>query len=118
MPALRGMAPTRRRIADAIEGAAGVVGAHDVRQQREGAVVELHAHALERAEGLGDLEQLEDHRLVVAQHLTAGDAEQQGVADLAGSPGDGDAYGILHGGRPYDAAPPGSQTMSLKPFRG
>ena len=70
----------------------GVVGAHDVGEQREGAVVEFHAHAFEGAERRGDLEQLQGDRGVGSEHRAGGDAEQQAVADLAGSPGDGDAY--------------------------
>ena len=64
-------------------------------EQREGAVVELHHHALERLLRLlvGDLEQLQDDRLVLAEHLAGRDAKQQGVADLAGGAGDGDANG-------------------------
>ena len=42
-----------------------------------------------------DLEQLQDDRLVGAEHLAGGDAEQEGVADLAGGAGDRDAEGAL-----------------------
>ena len=68
-------------------------------QQREGAVVQLHHHALQRLLRLvvGNLQQLQDHRLVVAEHVAGGDAEQQAVADLAGGAGDGDANGGFHG---------------------
>ena len=69
-------------------------------EQREGAVVELHHHALQRLLRLlvGDLEQLQDDRLVLAEHLARGDAEQQGIADLAGGAGDRDSNGCLaHG---------------------
>jgi len=55
-------------------------------QQREGAVVELHHHALQsllRAL-IGNFQQLKDNRLVFAEHFAAGDAEQQAVANLAG----------------------------------
>jgi hypothetical protein len=38
-------------------------------------------------------EHLQDDRLVLAEHFAAGDAEQQGVADLAGSAGDGNTNG-------------------------
>jgi hypothetical protein len=64
-------------------------------QQRKGAVFEFHHHALERVLGflVGDLQHLQDHRLILAQHLAGGDAKQQGVADLAGSAGDGHADG-------------------------
>ena len=34
--------------------------------------------------------------LVGAQHVAGGDAEGEGVADVAGCPGDGDAHGCLH----------------------
>ena len=68
----------------------GVVGAHHVGEQREGAVVELHLHAVERAERRRDLEQLEDDGGVGAEHGTRGDTEQEAVADLAGCTGDGD----------------------------
>jgi hypothetical protein len=64
-------------------------------QQREGAVVELHHHALQRLLRLvvGYLEHLQDHRLVGAEHFAGGDAKQQRIADLTGGAGDGDAYG-------------------------
>ncbi len=65
------------------------------REQRERAVVEFHHHALERLLRflVGDLEQLQDDRLVGAEHLAAGDPEEQAVADLAGGAGHGHANG-------------------------
>ena len=63
--------------------------------EREGAVVELHDHALERAHGRLDLEQAQHDGLVGAEQLARGDAEQQRVADLAGGAGDGDVDGGL-----------------------
>src|SRR5207248_5983097 len=57
-------------------------------------------HALERLLRLlvGNLQQLQDHRLVLAEHLARGDAEQEGITDLAGGTGDGNADGLLaHG---------------------
>ena len=70
-------------------------------EQRERAIVDLHHDALQRVLRLlvGDLEQLQDDGLVLAQHLAGSDAEQQGVADLAGGAGDGDANGFLAHGR-------------------
>ena len=73
-----------------VERLARVVGRDHAGQQREGAVVQLHHDALQRAHGRGDLEQVEDHRLVGAEHGAAGDAEDEGVADLARGAGDGD----------------------------
>ena len=43
MPSLRGMAPTSRAYVDVAERDVGVVGLHDAGEQREGAVLELHA---------------------------------------------------------------------------
>jgi hypothetical protein len=96
---LAGHRPHQQAVVGPVEGQVGVVGGDHPGEQGEGAVVELHADALERPDRLGDLQQLEDDRLVVAEHLAAGDAEHQGVADLAGGARDGDAYGILHGRR-------------------
>src|SRR5207344_1878318 len=85
-----------QRVVDVAERHVRVVGLLDPGEEREGAVLELHGHALERVERGRDLEELEDHRLV-AEHGTTGDAEEEAVADLAGGSGDGDADGSLHG---------------------
>ncbi len=63
----------------------------------ERAVVELHGDTLEGLEGLLDrgFDQLEDHRLVGAKHGAGGDAEKQGVTNLAGGAGDCDTDGGL-----------------------
>ena len=45
----------------------------------------------------GQFQQLQDDRLVAAQHFARGDAEEEGVADLAGGAGHGDADGCFHG---------------------
>jgi hypothetical protein len=90
----------QQRVVGVLEGAHRVAVGFHAGQQREGAVLELHDHALQCVLGLlvGDLQQLQDDGLVLAQHLAGGDAEQQGVADLASSAGDGDANGFLaHG---------------------
>ena len=79
----------------AVEGDVRVVGRLDAGEQREGAVVELHDHALDRSQRGRDLEQAQLDRLVGAEQLPAGDAEQQAVADLAGGAGHGDADGCL-----------------------
>ena len=74
----------------------GVVGADHVDEQRERAVVELHLHAVERAEGRRDLEQVQVDRLVGTEHLARGHSEGKRVADLARGAGDGDVDGGLH----------------------
>jgi hypothetical protein len=46
---------------------------------------------------LSDFQQLQNDWLVLAEHVAVGDAEQQGIADLAGSAGDSDAqWGFSH----------------------
>ena len=50
------------------EGQVGIVGAHDLGQQREGRIVELHPHAFEGAEGRRDLQQLERDRRIRPEH--------------------------------------------------
>jgi hypothetical protein len=45
-----------------------------------------------------DFQQLQDDRLVLAQHFARGDAEQQGVTDLTSGAGNGNADGLFaHG---------------------
>ena len=61
-------------------------------QQREGAVVELHHHALGRPDGLRHFEQPQRDRRVAPEHRTGRDAEQGGVSDLARRAGDDDGH--------------------------
>ena len=81
-----------------IEGDLHLIRGANARQGREGAIVELHRYAFQGAEGRRDLQQLENHRLVRAEHLTRGDAKAELVTDLTGGAGDRDADGRLHGG--------------------
>jgi hypothetical protein len=69
-------------------------------EQREGAVLQLHHHALERLLRLfhRHLEEAQNDRLVLAQHFAGGDAKNDGVTDLAGCAGDRDSNGgLAHG---------------------
>ena len=81
-----------------LEGNVGVVRGNQALNKRERAVLELHDNAAQRVHRRRDLQQLQDHGLVFPEHLTGCDAKQQGVSDLAGGSGDGDAHGFLHGG--------------------
>ena len=78
---------------DPFEELVRVVADLDSGQRREGAVVELHHDALKCLEGRGDLEQPELHGSVPAEERTAGDMEEQAVADLACGAGHGDFDG-------------------------
>ncbi len=96
-PLRAGSSTNEQRDVDPVEGLVGVIEDVDAGQQREGTVVELHRGALGGLDGVGDLEQREVDRGVGAEQLAAGDAEQEGVADLAGGAGDGHSYGgIAH----------------------
>ena len=96
MPFVRGPGADQQRDVHAVEGVLGVVVQVERREQREGAVDELHRHPLEGAHRLGDLQQAQVDRLVGAEQLPAGDAEDDAVADLAGGAGDGHTYWVAH----------------------
>jgi hypothetical protein len=87
------------RVVGVLERDLGIAGAGHAREQGKGAVLELHHHALQRGLRLVDrqFEELQDDRLVAAEHLAGRDAEQERIADLAGGAGDGNSYGIFHG---------------------
>ena len=97
MPALRGTLPTRSAQLTFLKPSLRSAVAHDVGEQREGAVVEFHDDALEGGEGGRDFDEVERDGLVGAEDGAGGDAEQEGVADLAGGAGDGDSNGLFHG---------------------
>src|SRR5690554_72648 len=73
-----------------------VVGSNHAGQQREGAVLQFHHDAFQCVLGLWQVQQLQDDRLVLAQHFATGDAEQQGVTDLTSCAGDSNTYGSFH----------------------
>src|SRR5690606_21482582 len=72
----------------------------DPSQRAEGAVLQLHVHAVERAHRLRQLDQMQDHRAIRAEHLAGGETKDEGIADLPGGAGDGDANGGSHGSDP------------------
>ena len=96
MPGPRGRAPTSRAMLVPSKAFFGSSVMSTRLQQREGAVVELHRGALGGLHRLRDLQQAQLDRGVGAEHLTAGDAEQQGVADLSGGARNGDLHGGAH----------------------
>jgi hypothetical protein len=64
-------------------------------QEGEGAVSQFHGYAGESLLCLGDVNEVEDDGLVVAQHISVCDSEEEGVADLSGGSGDGYSDGFL-----------------------
>ena len=80
----------------AVEGVVEVTGGLDAGEQWEGAVVEFHDDAFERLHSGLDFEQTQDDRLVGSKEGAGGNAEQELVADLARSAGNGDVLGGGH----------------------
>src|SRR3954468_16336348 len=78
-----------------VEALLRIVVGVDAAQQREGAVVELHADPREGTHGVRDLHELEVYRRARAEHLAGGDAEQQAVADGTGRAGHGHLHWTL-----------------------
>jgi hypothetical protein len=75
------------------EGNVRIVGCDESGQRPERTIVEFHDDTLESIQCLRYLEQLQDHRLVIAEHLPGSNAKSELIADLAGSPGDRYANG-------------------------
>ena len=94
------LGPDQHRVVGVLEGDLGIAGPHDAGDERERRVLELHDHPLQGGLHLvdGQFEELQNHRLVAAEHFAGGDAEQERISDLAGGAGDGNSYGIFHGG--------------------
>jgi len=97
----------------ALEGSLGVIEDVDAAQGREGGVEQLHSGPLSGLDGRRDLQQAEVDTLVRAEKGAGGDAEQQGVADVAGSTGDGDVDGsVCHRGLLRDVCRRGPQAAA------
>lgn len=64
-------------------------------EKREGTVSEFHSNTRESFLGLGDIDEVQDDGLVVAQHIAVSDPEEQGVADLTSSTGHCDSDRLL-----------------------
>ena len=66
---------------------------HDALEQRKRAIVQFHHHAVERGQRGFNFDQMQNDGLVRAEHRAGGDAEQEGITDLAGGAGDCDSNG-------------------------
>ena len=99
---LRSMPGTARPGADqhgeiaVLEADVGIGRGRHLVQSREGAVVQLHHHALHRRARRRDLQQIQIDRLIGAEHLTRCDAKRQRITDIAGGARDGDSDWLLH----------------------
>ena len=78
------------------EGCVRLVGQNCTGEEGEGAVVQLHSHAFERAHRGRDLQQLEDDRLIGAEEVAIGDAKDESIADIAGGASNCYTNGVIH----------------------
>jgi len=62
-------------------------------KEREGTVSKFHGYTFECFLSLRNINQMEDDGLIIAEHVSVGDAEEKGVAYLTSSTG----YGYSHG---------------------
>src|ERR1017187_4790895 len=92
MPALRGTLPTSSaQFTPRNPSSRFAVGTTPL--QRERAIIELHHHATQRGQRGFDFDQMQNDGLVRPEHCAGGNAEQEGVTDLAGGAGDSNAKG-------------------------
>ena len=92
-----------------------IVGAGDRIEQREGAVVELHLDTFERTEGRRDLKQLQRNGSIRAEHGARCNTEEEAVADLACSSGNGNTNWSGHDAEATPQASPGQAVGQARP---
>jgi hypothetical protein len=71
-----------------------ISGGNDAFKEGESAIIEFHNDTAESRKGGFDFDEMQDDGLVGTEHGTGGDAEEEGVTDLAGGAGDGDSNGV------------------------
>jgi hypothetical protein len=84
------MAPTKKAGDDVFESFSWFSCWHHSSQPREGAVGQFHDDALQNAHHWGNVQQVENERLVGSEDVAFGDHVQEGVGDLAGGSRDND----------------------------
>lgn len=80
---------------DILETDLKVVGTNDFSQKRESAITQLHGNTTKSFLGLRDIDKVEDDWLILAEHITVGNSEQQWVTDLSGSTSNGNSDGLF-----------------------
>ena len=96
IPCLRGNEPTSRAQLQSLKTLLGS-SVRNILERREGAIFQLHVHALQGLHRLGDLQQLQDHLLARAEHLAGGQPAQHGIGHLAGSSRHRHPNCVIHG---------------------
>ncbi len=70
-------------------------------QRRKSTVIELHVHAVQGAHRLGKFDQVQDHRLIGAEHFAASKTEVECISDLSGCTCNSYSNGFHHDISPY-----------------
>ena len=91
-----GAGTDEQAVVRAVERDVRIVRLDDAREQRKGAVIQFHRHAAQGIESRRNLQQLQDHRPMPAEHLASRYAENQRIADLAGRPGNRHSNWFCH----------------------
>ena len=88
-----GLSTDEEGIVGVLETNRVLVTADNAVQEGESAIVEFHGNTVEGTSGGGDIEQLEDDGLVLAQHVTVGNSEDGGITNVTSSTSDSDSDG-------------------------
>jgi hypothetical protein len=65
-------------------------------KKRECTILKFHRHTAQSLKRWCEFEKLQDHWLILTEHLATGDAEKKAVADLACGACDGNANWLFH----------------------
>lgn len=78
-----GLGTNQKGSIDVSKSCLQIISADDSMKKREGTIPELHSDSSECFLCLGDIDKVENDRLVIAKHISVGDPEEQRVADLS-----------------------------------
>jgi len=93
-----GLSTDEQSVVGVLETFGELVAADNGVQKGESAILEFHGNTIEGTSGGGDIEQLEDDGLVLAQHVTVGNSEDGGITDVTSSTSDSDSDGVFVAG--------------------
>ena len=91
-----GPSPDEQGEVDAVEDMLGRIADLNRVESGKGTVVEFHDHTFEGGQGRCDFQQAQLNWSLGAEKSTAGNAEEETVADLTGRTGDSDFDGSIH----------------------
>ena len=60
-----------------------VISANDISEKWEGAISQFHGDSRKCFLGLRDINEVEDDGLIISQHISMGNSEEERVADLS-----------------------------------